>query len=101
MSRLSRDAAFFKETRDLYDHIAPEFDRSRGNEPWQPLVQFLEGETIASQVTAMQDITTVMDLGCGNGRNLPLLAKMFPMATCTGLDISRTLLLSLIIRGQA
>lgn len=94
MPKFSCDADFFKETQELYDDIAPEFDRSRGKEPWQPLVQFIEKDSVADKLTTKHDSTTVMDIGCGNGRNLSLLGKIFPSATCIGIDLSWALLIT-------
>ncbi|HME53496.1 MAG TPA: class I SAM-dependent methyltransferase [Candidatus Lokiarchaeia archaeon] len=94
MSNFSRDAAFFRKTQELYDEIAPEFDRSRGKEPWHPLVQFIEFNNIANELASVHYCTAIMDVGCGNGRNLPLLAKTFSRATCIGIDLSSTLLIT-------
>ena len=88
-----RDADFFARTRDLYDEIAVDFDRTRGKEPWEPLVKFMALDAVKDAVLVAKDATTTLDLGCGNGRNVALFLAAFPRACCIGLDLSLPLLL--------
>lgn len=65
--------------RETFDAIASSFDETR-NEPWDDVVGFVEG----------RDGGLALDLGCGNGRHLPLLRDNFNSAV--GLDFSRSML---------
>lgn len=66
--------------RGTFDAIAEEFDASR-RDPWPAVVRFAEGLERGSRV---------LDLGCGNGRHLRVLATTG--ARGAGLDASRALL---------
>nr|MDO8085569.1 class I SAM-dependent methyltransferase [Candidatus Sigynarchaeum springense] len=86
------DAAFFQRARDLYEDIAPAFDRSRGKAPWEPLVEFMSGQAARDVLSTVQPAGLVMDLGCGNGRNIAFIKTTFNARACVGLDISASLL---------
>jgi SAM-dependent methyltransferase len=88
----TRDAAFFQRARDLYDDIAPVFDRSRGKAPWDPLVEFMSDPSAREALSAVLPGGTVMDLGCGNGRNMACITRIFKAARCVGMDFSASLL---------
>ncbi len=88
----TRDAAFFQRARDVYDGIAPAFDRSRGKSPWEPLVEFMSGLAARDAISTVLPGGTVMDLGCGNGRNMAYITRTFKAARCVGLDLSASLL---------
>jgi SAM-dependent methyltransferase len=68
-----------KSLRSTYDAIASSFDETR-NEPWDDVADFVDGRAGA----------LALDLGCGNGRHLPLLRERFDVAV--GLDFSRPML---------
>lgn len=54
---------------------------------------FLFGrKTIIRQVAAMTQPATILEIGCGTGKNLLTLAKTFPQARLFGLDISESML---------
>ncbi|MEX2728837.1 MAG: class I SAM-dependent methyltransferase [Candidatus Sigynarchaeum springense] len=86
------DAAFFQRVRDLYEDIAPAFDRSRGKAPWEPLVEFMSGLAARGVLSTVQPGGMVMDLGCGNGRNMAFIKAIFNARACVGVDISASLL---------
>lgn len=65
--------------RETFDAIAGSFDETR-DEPWEDVAEFVEG----------RDGGVAYDLGCGNGRHLPLLRDRFGVAV--GLDFSRAML---------
>ncbi len=83
---------FFARTRDLYDEIAVDFDRTRGKEPWKPLVEFMDFDAVKDAVLEAKGAATILDLGCGNGRNIALFFTTFSRACCIGLDLSLPLL---------
>jgi SAM-dependent methyltransferase len=87
-----RDAAFFQRARDLYDGIAPAFDKSRGKAPWGPLVDFMSGPASIGAISAVLPGGTVLDLGCGNGRNMAYIKAIFDAKACVGIDLSASLL---------
>ncbi len=95
----THDAAFIQRARDLYDGIAPAFDRSRGKAPWDPLVEFMSNLVARDLFSAIPPGSTVMDLGCGNGRNMAYIARIFKAARCVGVDLSASLLH--VARSQA
>jgi len=64
-----------------YDGFAKDYDNKRKN-PWMPLKIFLDD--LENQDYKFNGIT--IDLGCGNGRNLPLLKK--PNNFVIGIDKS-------------
>jgi ubiquinone/menaquinone biosynthesis C-methylase UbiE len=68
-----------KRLRETFDAIASSFDETR-NEPWEDVAEFIE----------RHDGELALDLGCGNGRHLPLLGRRFDMAV--GLDFSNSML---------
>jgi predicted TPR repeat methyltransferase len=54
---------------DVYNEIAPEFDQSRYN-VWPSVESFLR-QTVESFKSADATATTsVLEVGCGNGKNL-------------------------------
>lgn len=54
---------------------------------------FLFGrKTIIQQVAAITQPVTILEIGCGTGKNLLTLARTFPQARLTGLDISESML---------
>ncbi len=54
---------------------------------------FLFGRTVlVERVAALQTPTAVLEIGCGTGRNLARLARRFPQARLTGLDLSGDML---------
>jgi SAM-dependent methyltransferase len=65
--------------RETFDAIADSFDETR-NEPWVDVAEFVEGRSG----------TVALDIGCGNGRHLPLLRERFGVAV--GLDFSEEML---------
>ncbi len=86
------DAAFFQRVRDVYDDIAPVFDKSRGKAPWDPLVEFMSISEARDLFSAIPPGGTVMDLGCGNGRNMAFITRIFKATRCVGVDLSASLL---------
>ncbi len=68
------------ELRETFDTIAPHFDITR-YKPWPESKRF---------ISTLQKGTTVLDLGCGNGRNSIYLAK--EGMKVIGMDFSRGLL---------
>ncbi len=65
--------------RATYEAIATDFARTR-QQPWPAVTSFLEG----------REAVVGLDLGCGNGRHLPILAENARWSV--GLDLSRSLL---------
>jgi len=65
--------------RETFDAISSSFDETR-QEPWEDIEEFVEerGGAVA------------LDLGCGNGRHLPLLRERFSVAV--GMDFSLSML---------
>lgn len=54
---------------------------------------FLFGrKTLIRRVAAMTQPATILEIGCGTGKNLLTLAKTFPQARLFGLDISESML---------
>lgn len=54
---------------------------------------FLFGRTgLVERVAALQTPATILEIGCGTGRNLMRLARRFPQARLTGLDLSADML---------
>ncbi|MCQ3973113.1 MAG: class I SAM-dependent methyltransferase [Anaerolineae bacterium] len=54
---------------------------------------FLFGrKTIIQQVAAITQPVTILEIGCGTGKNLLTLAQTFPQAQLIGLDISESML---------
>jgi ubiquinone/menaquinone biosynthesis C-methylase UbiE len=86
------NAAFYSRARDLYDGIAPGFDRSRGKNAWEPLVEFTRLDEARREIALVPTGGIVVDLGCGNGRNMSFLSREFAARACIGVDISMTLL---------
>lgn len=66
--------------RDTYEHIAHDFDRTR-ERPWPAVERFIK---------ATAHVDTALDLGCGNGRHLDLLANRAERVV--GIDVSRAML---------
>jgi len=66
--------------RDAFDAIAGEFDETR-QKPWREVEEFIQ---------ALSPGSRVVDLGCGNGRHLAVLAARGMKGI--GLDASRALL---------
>ncbi|NMC07859.1 MAG: class I SAM-dependent methyltransferase [Candidatus Lokiarchaeota archaeon] len=85
-------SAFFQRARDLYDGIAPAFDRSRGKAPWDPLVTFMSDQAASGVAASTTPGGIVLDLGCGNGRNMAYIKGIFKARACIGLDLSASLL---------
>lgn len=54
---------------------------------------FLFGRTVlVERIAALQTPAAVLEIGCGTGRNLARLARRFPQARLTGLDLSADML---------
>jgi len=54
---------------------------------------FLFGRTaILDDIAAAATPARILEVGCGTGRNLVALARRFPQATITGVDLSETML---------
>ena len=54
---------------------------------------FLFGRTdLVERVAALQTPGSILEIGCGTGRNLARLARRFPQARLTGLDLSPAML---------
>ncbi len=54
---------------------------------------FLFGRSrLVEQVAALRSPTRILEIGCGTGRNLARLARQFPQAQLTGLDLSADML---------
>jgi S-adenosylmethionine-diacylgycerolhomoserine-N-methlytransferase len=54
---------------------------------------FLFGRTdLVERVAGLRTPATVLEIGCGTGRNLARLARRFPQARLTGLDLSADML---------
>lgn len=54
---------------------------------------FLFGRTmLLRKIAAIKKRKNILEVGCGTGRNLILLAKLFPEAKITGIDISESML---------
>jgi ubiquinone/menaquinone biosynthesis C-methylase UbiE len=66
------------EIQDTYDAIAAEFDITR-YKPWPQTVEFID---------SLDDNCTILDLGCGNGRNIKYLAETDRGFRILGLDFS-------------
>lgn len=66
--------------RTVFDEIADDFARTR-QRPWPEIEAFVEG---------VPDGDVALDIGCGNGRNVPLLLRNF--SRVVGVDFSRELL---------
>jgi tRNA (uracil-5-)-methyltransferase TRM9 len=64
--------------RETFDAIASSFDETR-NQPWDDVAEFVDG----------REGGVALDLGCGNGRHLPLLRERFD--TAVGIDFSRSM----------
>ena len=76
------------EVAAAFDAIADEFDASR-TRPWRETLQF---------ETALPRAATVLDLGCGNGRNLAVFSERGHVVV--GLDASAGLLACAAKRGR-
>ena len=68
--------------QETYNEIAAEFDVTR-YKPWPQTVEFID---------ELPDNSTVLDLGCGNGRNILYLASLSRGFRIFGLDFSTHLL---------
>lgn len=54
---------------------------------------FLFGRTdLVERVAALQAPESILEIGCGTGRNLARLARRFPQARLTGMDLSAAML---------
>lgn len=54
---------------------------------------FLFGRAgLVERIAALQTPTAILEIGCGTGRNLARLARRFPQARLTGLDLSGDML---------
>jgi tRNA wybutosine-synthesizing protein 2 len=71
-----------KAIQHTYDAIAAEFDITR-YKPWPQTVEFIDG---------LPDNSTVLDLGCGNGRNVKYLIQTNRDFKIIGLDFSKPML---------
>ena len=68
--------------QQTYDAIAAEFDITR-YKPWPQTVEFIE---------SLPDGCSILDLGCGNGRNIKYLLDVNRGFKILGLDFSKRLL---------
>ncbi len=68
-----------QDTKAVYDEIAPHFSQTRAH-PWPEVTAFLDGV----------DGAVGVDIGCGNGRHLAVLADRVGQAI--GIDVSPALL---------
>ncbi len=82
-----RDARFFLDMEATYDSIAPAFSRTRGPRPWQPLASFLDSAREKGFTFELAG-STVLDVGCGNGHNMALLAGGCRSNRYIGCDLS-------------
>jgi ubiquinone/menaquinone biosynthesis C-methylase UbiE len=71
-----------KSIRHTYDEIAAEFDITR-YKPWPQTVDFISG---------VADNCSILDLGCGNGRNIVYLVSLDRGFEIVGLDFSSRML---------
>lgn len=75
-----RERSSRADVRATFDTIAADFARTRKH-PWEPVERFVDDR---------QGGPLALDIGCGNGRHLSLLAERW--STVLGLDLSRALL---------
>ncbi|EAX95717.1 hypothetical protein TVAG_123080 [Trichomonas vaginalis G3] len=61
----------------VYDKIAPHFDYTR-YKPWPGVKKFVEG---------LPDYSTLIDVGCGNGRNIGINPKVYDVGTDFSLSL--------------
>ncbi|MHA1792799.1 MAG: class I SAM-dependent methyltransferase [Promethearchaeota archaeon] len=81
----------FKELISCYDSIANDFNRSRGKKPWKPFREFFES-LIQENIFLINKPSTVLDMGCGNGRNSWTILENIPNIRLIELDLSFSLL---------
>ncbi|MDY6779945.1 MAG: methyltransferase domain-containing protein [Halobacteria archaeon] len=79
--------------RRVFDDISSEFSRTR-QEPWDRVVEFVEGVEPTGD-----ELSVALDLGCGNGRHLPLLSRGFDESV--GIDFSSEMLNEATKKGYA
>lgn len=77
------------EVRDTFERIASDFDRTRTT-PWPAVTRFVD---------SLGPVDIAVDLGCGNGRHLPLLTAT--SETVIGVDVSRAMLRTARRRAEA
>ncbi|MDY6764239.1 MAG: methyltransferase domain-containing protein [Halobacteria archaeon] len=75
-----------KELKEVFDSIAGDFSETRSS-PWSEVSDFIGG---------LEGGDLALDLGCGNGRHLELLAPKFERAV--GVDFSRSMLVEAVKR---
>jgi len=81
-SNVTKEIKKLQNIQNTYDSIAAEFDITR-YKPWPQTVEF---------VNELVNHSTVLDLGCGNGRNIKYLASVQRGFNIIGLDFSIPLL---------
>ena len=87
-----KDAArFFADTKDLYETISKQFNYSRGKNPWKPLVRFCE--KLGKHVPKNTHGGILIDVGCGNCRNMLFLKENFGFFQAVGIDFTSNLLI--------
>lgn len=80
--KIKKEIKKLQNIQDAYDSIAAEFDITR-YKPWPQTVEFIK---------ELPNDSTVLDLGCGNGRNIKYLASSNHGFMIIGLDFSFPLL---------
>ncbi|MFX0103157.1 MAG: class I SAM-dependent methyltransferase [Candidatus Hodarchaeota archaeon] len=78
-------------TKDLYDILAEDFNRSRGKNPWKDLVEFIQILKDERMIEVQED-SLVLDVGCGNGRNARTIIDNFSWKGYVGVDFSYKLI---------
>ena len=71
MKKLPPDQLETEYVNKVYDQIAPHFDHTR-YKPWPGVENF---------VKSLPDGSLLLDVGCGNGRNLNINKNVFDMGT--------------------
>ncbi|MHA1369298.1 MAG: class I SAM-dependent methyltransferase, partial [Promethearchaeota archaeon] len=82
---------FFQETRECYENIYKDFNRSRGKKPWRPFEFFLESLIKKGKLYLDQE-NLVIDLGCGNGRHCGITLDRLNVKYYIGIDVCFSLL---------
>lgn len=79
MKRLPPEEIEEQYVNAVYDKIAPHFDYTR-YKPWPGVKKFVE---------SLPDYTTLIDVGCGNGRNLGIKPTIFDVGTDFSLPLCK------------
>lgn len=70
---------------NVYDKIAKDFDRTR-YKIWPSVKQFVD-ETLQDTLITNDDSVTVLEVGCGNGKNIQYIKDNYPHASVKGCDM--------------